>query len=106
MPESALGHQPLVIIGKKDSVSGFSALGFKVYAVEQALQFKELLGEIVGNKPSICLVEEDVYRNAQEEIRAYKNLPLPIFLPFSSRGSSRALNDLVKDIRLRATGTI
>ncbi|MDD5668552.1 MAG: V-type ATP synthase subunit F [Candidatus Omnitrophica bacterium] len=106
MPEPALEQKPLVIIGKKDSVSGFSALGFKVYAVEESKEFKELLGEIVGSKPSICLVEEEVYLNSQEEIKAYKNLPLPIFLPFSSRGSSKALKDLVKDIRLRATGTI
>lgn len=106
MPEDLSLDAPLAVIGEEDRVVGFKALGFKVYTVSESRPFRTLLDEVVNNKIGICLVEDDIYKTAEGELSLYKSLPLPVFIPFSKTGDTKSLNTIIKDIRLRATGTI
>ncbi len=105
MPESAHLEKPLVIIGEEDAVLGFQALGFKVYPIKDPQEFKLALEEVVSQKPAVCLVQEEIYRAQEAQINAYKNLALPVFIPFSKDAKTNLLDELVKGIRLKATGT-
>jgi len=101
MPED----NPLVIIGEEDIVSGFKALGFKPYGIKEPKEFKTALDEAMSENPAICLVQEDIYLALEAQIKSYKNLALPVFIPFAKSGDMDFLNNIIKDIRLRATGT-
>lgn len=66
------------IIGERDSVLGFMALGFSVHEAENADQAEHTLRDLVksGEYAVIFLVEH--YAIAlEEELKKYKELPLP-----------------------------
>jgi len=105
MPEEKYLNKTLAVVGDEDVVLGFRALGFKVYPVSEIAESKATLEKIVQEKCAVCLIQESVYLAAEEEINKYKNLPLPIFIPFSKTSQTDLLKKTVRDIRLRATGT-
>lgn len=104
MPEELSKDNTLVIIGDEDVVAGFCALGFKVYAAGELPEVERAIEEAVKSKAVACLVQDNFYNAKQEQIDKYKNLPLPIFIPFSKSARTDLLDDIVKNIRIRATG--
>jgi len=105
MPEQTPLGKPLAIIGEEDLVSGFRALGFSVYPVTGPEEFSKALVEALDSKPAICLVQDTVYRQQKERIDVYRSAALPVFIPFAKNGEVPLLEEMVKGIRLRATGT-
>jgi vacuolar-type H+-ATPase subunit F/Vma7 len=104
MPEELSLDNPLAIVGEEDIVSGFRGLGFKVYVVNEQQALKSILPEIIENKIGICLVQDEIYSAGENEINSYKNLALPVFIPFSKTIQTDLLDGIIKKIRLRATG--
>ncbi len=105
MPDAVVLEKPLAIVGREDTVVGFQALGFKVYAAEGHQGLRAIFEEVIRNRCAICLVEEYIYLQAEEEIKSYKELQLPIFIPLSKDTTNLLLESIIKDIKLRATGT-
>ena len=106
MPEEMTLDNPLAVVGDEDVVLGFRALGFRAYPVTAPEEFKTILDQLRQNKTAICLVEEDIYLAAQQEINNHNQPPFPIFIPFSKTGRMNLLDDIVKKIRLKATGVV
>lgn len=104
MPEELLPEKPLAIVGDEDAVVGFLALGFKVYPVKDPQDFKINLAEILQNKIAVCLVQDDIYQEQQEIITSYQNQPLPVFIPFIKTAKIDLIDEMIREIRLRATG--
>jgi|WetSurMetagenome_2_1015567.scaffolds.fasta_scaffold112422_3 hypothetical protein len=98
--------QPLVIFGTEDLILGFKALGFRICPVKDAVEFNAILPGIIAQGAVVCLVEENLYRAAAGGIAPYRNLYIPIFLPFAKESQSDSLDSLIKEIRLRATGAV
>jgi vacuolar-type H+-ATPase subunit F/Vma7 len=106
MPEEKPVDKLFAILGDEDVVLGFEALGFKVYITNDQTDFKAVFEQLVKDGVSVCLVQDDVYKKAGEFRNNYKQLALPIFVPFSKDGKPDLLNKIVKDVRLKATGAI
>ena len=105
MPESTHLEKPLAIIGEEDAVLGFQALGFKVYPVKEPQEFSSAWDEVIAQKTAVCLIQDNIYRAQEAQINAYKNLALPIFIPFTKDAKTDLLEKMIKDIRLKAIGT-
>ena len=105
MPDKDLDNA-LVIIGDEDVISGFKALGFKTYFIKEPQGAVALIDEVLEEKPGICLVQENLYSLAADRIGEYKTLPLPIFIPFSPKADWSLLQNMLKEIRIRATGAL
>jgi vacuolar-type H+-ATPase subunit F/Vma7 len=93
------------IIGEEDVVLGFEALGFKVFAIREPQDFNAVLADATSQKIAIYLVQENIYRAQESQINSYRNFALPVFIPFSKDAKTPLLDTIIKDIRLRATGT-
>ncbi len=106
MPDALLSENVLAIAGDEDVVLGFKALGFRTYVLKEAGDFEIIFDELVRDKIAVCLVQDKLYRLAKDVIDSHKDLPLPIIVPFAIDGSTGDLDDLVKNIRLRATGAL
>ena len=94
------------ILGDRDSVLGFMALGFSVHEAENSSTAEKLLHELVksGEYAVIFLVEN--YAEAlSEEIAKYKDLPLPAItaIPGSSGGHGYGMA-AIKNAVERAVG--
>jgi len=105
MPEERYSNKPFAIIGEEDLVSGFQALGFRIYPAKDEGQIRAALAEILKEKIAICLVQDNIYQRSKDEIDNYRNLPLPIFIPLAQDAGMSLLDSMVKDMRLRAIGT-
>lgn len=94
------------IIGNRDSVLGFMALGFSVHEAENAEEAGIKLKTLVksGEYAVIFLVEE--YAEAlQTEIAQYKDMPLPAVTVIpGSRGSTGYGMASIKNAVERAVG--
>lgn len=107
MPEEKLLENPFVIIGDEGMVSGYRALGFKVITLNDRNDFKSALEETMRSKAAVCLVQDDIYESQKKEIDNYKNIPLPVFIPLAAKDSEKdLLKDMVRDIRIKATGAL
>ena len=96
MPEELRLEKPFAIVADEDVAAGFKGLGFQAFPT---------LEEAVNQQAAICLVQDDIYQEHKGFINNYKGLPLPIFIPFARNLKADLLDGIVKDIRLRATGT-
>ena len=104
MPENNDPDNLLAIIGDEDRVLGFRALGFTVYPVEDRGGCIRALEAVAHKKAAICLVQDTFYRMAEEEIDGYRKMPLSIFIPFGATERTSLLDEMVRGIRLKATG--
>ncbi|MFH0738477.1 MAG: V-type ATP synthase subunit F [Candidatus Omnitrophota bacterium] len=104
MLKEDISGKTLAIIGAPDLVLGFGALGFQVYAADNKEGTEAALLDSVQKGSAVCLVQEELYRLARERINSFRDLPFPVFIPLSSKDKSAVLEEMVKDIRLRATG--
>lgn len=105
MPEQAQ-ENTFLVLGEEDLVLGFSALGFKVVALKELQDLAPAVDEAVRSGAGICLVQDKFYFAQEEKINSYRKLPLPIFIPFSKEIKADLLKNIVKDIRIRATGAL
>lgn len=104
MPEEERLSSPLAIIGNEDLVAGFKALGFKVYKVKAENEFKIALEKVIAEKNAICLIQDNIYASARSEIDKHRQLPLPVFVPFIKDTAADLLDEILRSIRLKATG--
>ena len=79
----------IAMIGDRDTVLGFMALGFAVFEATDVGVATERLAELVrsGEYAAIYLTEE-LAANMEDELARYKDLPLPAVLSFPGRNGS------------------
>ena len=95
------------IIGDRDSVLGFMALGYSVFEVQNSEDAAAKLHELVrSEKYAVLFVVEDIAIAIQEDIEKYKDKPLPAITVIpGSRGSTGYGMENIKNAALRAVGT-
>ncbi len=69
------------VIGDKDSVLGFKALGLSVFPVTRVSEAEEILHELAENKFAVIFITEQVAVNMQEHIEKYKENHFPAIIP-------------------------
>lgn len=105
MPEELLNNK-IAVVGDEDLVIGFEALGFNTYPLKNPQEFNAIIDKLVEDKTAICLVQDSIYNTCIEKINSYRQLSLPVFVPFSKDANSILLDNILKDIRLKATGAL
>lgn len=106
MPDEAKLHDAFTVIGSEDIAAGFKALGFKTYSAKERGELEPILRTVFESKAGICLIQDELYLKVQDIIDSYKSSTFPIIIPFSKDGEAGELDNLVREIRLRATGRL
>ena len=94
------------IIGDRDSVLGFMAVGFSVHEAENAQIAEDLLHKLVkGGEYAVIFIIEDYAIPLENEIAKYKDMPLPAItvIPSKSGGSGYGLASIKSAVE-RAVG--
>ena len=79
----------ICIIGDRDSVIGFMALGFSVYEAEDSERAGRILSELVANgNNAVIFIVENYAIELEEQIAKYKDLPLPAIVPIPGKNGS------------------
>lgn len=71
----------IAVIGDRDSVLGFMALGFSVYEVENSADAAKILNNLAkSNLHAIIYITEQFAMQIEDEIAKYKDNPLPAII--------------------------
>ena len=74
------------IVGARDAVIGFKAVGVAVYPAETIEEARRLIFRLCTDNEeeepmAVLFVTEEVYQGALETIRTFKDNPLPAIIP-------------------------
>lgn len=93
------------VIGDKDSVMGFLALGIDIFPAYDSDEIKKLIHKLVEEEYAIIYITEEASLLAKEAINKYKDLQLPaiIVIPGISGGMGLGMNE-IRESAKRAIG--
>ena len=94
------------IVGERDSVLGFMALGFSVHEAENAERAEQILRELVkSGEYAVIFLMEHYAMSMEAELAKYKDLPLPAItvIPGQSGGTGYGMASLKSAVE-RAVG--
>lgn len=69
------------VLGDKDSILGFKALGLSVFPVTDKTEAAETLHRLAKEEYAVIYITEQVAENIQEHIDRYKDSRLPAIVP-------------------------
>ena len=76
------------VVGDRDSILGFKALGLSVFPITQPEQASRLINRMARDKYAVIFLTEQVAKEIGETIERYKSTPFPaIILIPNNRGS-------------------
>jgi len=77
------------VVGDRDSILGFKALGLSVFPVTQPEQASRLINKMANENYAVIFVTEPVAKEIKETVDRYKSVPFPaIILIPSNQGST------------------
>ena len=77
------------MIGERDSVLGFMALGFSVHEAENVRAATAILHDLVHSEEyAVILITEDYAMQMEETLALYKDRPLPAIVSIPGREGS------------------
>ena len=94
----------IAVVGDKDSVLAFKALGLDVYPVDNENDAKERI-HMLARTHSVIFVTEQVAVWAETYLKRYKSRPYPVIAPIPSAKGSMGLGEaLIKENVEKALG--
>ena len=96
----------IAIIGDRDTVLGFMALGFSVHEANDAETAAKLLHTLVKSGAyAVIFLTENLAVQLEEEMGQYKDLPLPAVVSIPGQGGSTGYGmNLIRSAVERAVG--
>ncbi|AEB75510.1 V-type ATP synthase subunit F [Clostridium botulinum] len=93
------------VVGDKDSVLAFKAIGIDVYPVLEPIEAKKIVDKMAINKYAVIFVTEQIAKNIEETIERYnkRTLPAIILIP-SNQGSLNIGMQRIRDNVEKAVG--
>lgn len=93
------------VVGDKDSVLAFKAIGIDVYPVVEAEEAQKTIDRMAMDKYAVIFVTEQVAKNIEETIERYNReiLPAVILIP-SNQGSLNIGVQRIRDNVEKAVG--
>lgn len=70
----------IAVIGEKDAVLGFKALGFSVFPTESGEQAAAVLSELAGEQYAVIYITEQTAAGIESEISRYRNRRFPAII--------------------------
>ncbi len=96
----------IAIIGDRDSVLGFMALGFATYEAENAESAAKILHKLAKDESyAVIFVIEDLARSMVDDLAKYKDAPLPAIVSIPGRAGTDGFGmNNIKNAVERAVG--
>lgn len=90
----------IAVLGDKDSVYGFSALGLSVFPVNDSENAAGLLKKLAGDNYAVIYITEALAASISDEIEKYSEMPLPaiILIPGVSGNTGRGIMSVKKSV--------
>ncbi|MEG0853137.1 MAG: V-type ATP synthase subunit F [Angelakisella sp.] len=81
----------IAVIGEKESVLGFKAVGFSVYETTSSSEAEEVIEKLYGQQVGIIFITEETLAPISHVLERYKDAQLPAIIPIPGRRGSMGL---------------
>jgi len=71
----------IAVIGDRDSVCGFSAIGLEVFPSDNNEDGAKLLKKLAEEGYAVIYITETLHEQLEELIKSYREAPLPAIIP-------------------------
>lgn len=96
----------VAVIGEKDMVFAFRALGFKTYSPRHLDEAREILNGLEQDNVALCFLHQSYFEPLQEEREALGKKFVPVVVGFSDyRKITDHLENMMKEMAVKATGS-
>ncbi len=94
----------ICIIGDKDSVLGFKALGYSIFTVEDGFEAERVF-ERVADEYAVIFIVEEYAEQIKSSIDRYREKKLPAVVPVPGCSGTNGLGmSIIRDAMERAVG--
>ena len=76
------------VIGDKDSILGFKAVGFDVYPITRSEEARALLHQLAADNYAVLYITEQIAKEIVEDIDKYKDEMFPAIIPIPGNQGS------------------
>ncbi len=96
----------VAVLGDKDSVYGFAALGLSVFFADEEEKAKEIFKKLTSSDYSVIYITEQLALSLEEEIEKFSFLPTPaiILIPGVSGNTGKGMDSVKKSVE-KAVGS-
>lgn len=70
----------IAVLGDRESVMGFKALGFEVYPASSSEQAREIISHLAGGEYAVIYITEQLASDIEDEISKYKDSVTPAII--------------------------
>ena len=96
----------VAVIGEKDMIFGFKAMGFKTYSPRHLDEAREILKNLEQENVVLCFLHQSYFKTLQEEREALEKRFVPVVVGFSDyRKITDHLENMMKEMAVKATGS-
>lgn len=94
-----LSNKKIAVIGDKDSILAFKAIGVDCYPAKNYFEAQDTL-KMLAREYAVIFITEDIAVNIQDVLKRYKTRPFPAVIPIpSAQGSTGfGMKGLSKDV--------
>ncbi len=71
----------IAVMGERDSIYGFAALGLDIFPAENREEAKSVLSAIAGGEYAVIYITEKTAAELSAEIAKYDEVPTPAIIP-------------------------
>ncbi len=71
----------VAVLGDRDSIYGFAALGLEIYPVEDAVDGAHTLRRLAEGEYAVVYITEALAGQIEEELDKWRSRPLPAIIP-------------------------
>ncbi len=71
----------IAVLGERDSIYGFAALGLDIFPAENREEAKRILSTIAGGEYAVIYITEKTAAELTAEIAKYDEVPTPAIIP-------------------------
>ncbi len=98
-------NNKIAIIGDKDSILAFKAIGADVFPIKNTFDASETLKKLARNY-AVIFITEEIAESISDIVERYKTRPFPAVIPIPGAGGSTGygLRGISKDVE-KAIGT-
>jgi len=95
----------VAVVGDVDSIMGFKAAGYEIFAVKDDREAGEMLEKLASENYAIIFIIEDVIDGAVDILDRYRERIVPAVIPIPGNSGSRGIGmQRVKSAVERAVG--
>lgn len=80
----------IAVMGDRDSIYGFAALGLSVVPAEQPEEAARCLRRLAEEGYGVIYITESLAAQMEEELDRWRSQPLPAVIPFPASGATPA----------------